>query len=42
MGEFQQAVKECIGFMLLMVGMIGVPGFIWLYSDWKHHRGWFE
>lgn len=41
MGEFQQAAKECIGFILLMVGMFGVPGFLWLYLDWKFRWGWF-
>lgn len=41
MGEFQQALKEGVVFILLVVGMVGVPGILWLYLDWKFRWGWF-
>ena len=41
MSTFAEAVRDFVVFSALIVGMIGVPGLIWLYADWKHRWGWF-
>lgn len=37
---FMQAIKEALAFAALIVGMVGLPGMILLYLDWKLKRGW--
>lgn len=39
---FLTAFRDAILFVVFLVASIGVPGLAWLYSDWKHHRGWFN
>ena len=41
MSTSAEAVRDFVVFSALIVGMIGIPGLIWLYADWKHRWGWF-
>lgn len=37
---FMQAIKEALAFAALIIGMVGVPGLILLYLDWRFRWGW--
>ena len=37
---FMQAIKEAVAFAALIIGMVGVPGLILLYLDWRFNWGW--
>lgn len=37
---FLQAIKETLAFAALIIGMVGVPGLILLYLDWRFKWGW--
>lgn len=37
---FLQAIKEAAAFAALIIAMVGVPGLILLYLDWRFRWGW--
>lgn len=37
---FMQAIKETLAFAALIICMVGVPGLILLYLDWRFRWGW--
>lgn len=40
MSTFAEALRDALIFSALIGGMIGIPGLIWIYADWKHRWGW--
>lgn len=36
------AIRDALLFGAFLSVSVAVPGVVWLYADWKHHRGWFE
>lgn len=37
---FLQAIKEALIIAALIIGMVGLPGLILLYLDWRFKWGW--
>lgn len=37
---FLQAIKEAVAFAALIIGVVGLPGLILLYLDWRFKWGW--
>lgn len=36
------AIRDALTFGVCLIVSVAVPGLVWLYSDWKHGRGWFN